>query len=289
MSNINRVQLLLAGVTAAALLAAAAPAYAVQAEKTVQVTYQNIRVSVNGRMEALKDSDENAIEPFNYNGTVYLPVRGISQALGLTVDYDSTSNTVILTGTVASDNSAAVLSQEGAAGEQQAGSPLTPRGGDGQTGTFPAPPSGDGQIGTSPTPPGGNGQTSTPPALPSGDGQPGTPPADGKAPGKAAATTEAVVKNVSSIFKDIHVTLNGKLLALKDSDGNTVEPFIFNGSTYLPVRAISEALGLTVSYDEAAKIVKVGNNNAQGPGDHGGPGTAMESGASPGTSTGSTN
>ncbi|MBQ9734047.1 MAG: copper amine oxidase N-terminal domain-containing protein, partial [Clostridia bacterium] len=51
-------------------------------------------------------------------------------------------------------------------------------------------------------------------------------------------------------YRDISVTLDGKAVELGDS-----EPFIMNGSTYLPLRAIGEALGLTVKWEGAASSV----------------------------------
>lgn len=51
------------------------------------------------------------------------------------------------------------------------------------------------------------------------------------------------------IYNNIGITLNGQKLNLVDANGNSVEPFMFNGTNYLPVRAISEALGLNVAWD----------------------------------------
>lgn len=65
--------------------------------------------------------------------------------------------------------------------------------------------------------------------------------------GTALATTGKVTKEIE--YRDIKVSLNGKILELKDASGNLVEPFMLEGSNYLPVRAISEALGLNVSWD----------------------------------------
>ena len=45
-------------------------------------------------------------------------------------------------------------------------------------------------------------------------------------------------------YRDIKITLDGKQLTPTDVNGNAVDPFIIDGTTYLPVRAVSEALGL---------------------------------------------
>lgn len=64
--------------------------------------------------------------------------------------------------------------------------------------------------------------------------------------GTAAATVGKQMIEVD--YKNIQVSLNGKILTLSDAKGNTVEPFGYNGTTYLPVRAIADALGASVEY-----------------------------------------
>ncbi len=44
---------------------------------------------------------------------------------------------------------------------------------------------------------------------------------------------------------------------LRDANGNQVEAYIKDGTTYLPARAISEALGLNVNWDSAEKSVTI--------------------------------
>ncbi len=56
-------------------------------------------------------------------------------------------------------------------------------------------------------------------------------------------------------YNDIKVTLDGTPINLVDAAGNTVEPFIISGTTYLPVRAVAGALGLDVNWDAATKTV----------------------------------
>jgi len=67
--------------------------------------------------------------------------------------------------------------------------------------------------------------------------------------GTAFATN--ATKTAELLYRDIKITLDGKAITPKDANGNTVEPFIIDGTTYLPVRAISEAMGLHVKWDDA--------------------------------------
>lgn len=81
----------------------------------------------------------------------------------------------------------------------------------------------------------------------------------------ASATVGKITKELE--YKDIKVTLNGQKLDLRDAQGNTVEPFIFDGTNYLPVRALAEALGLNVGWDGNTNtiILTSGTNTSQTP------------------------
>ncbi len=68
-------------------------------------------------------------------------------------------------------------------------------------------------------------------------------------------------------YRDIQITLDGEKIDPKDANGKSTEPFIIDGTTYLPDRAIAEALGLDVSWDDATntvKLVSAGNVTVQG-------------------------
>lgn len=69
----------------------------------------------------------------------------------------------------------------------------------------------------------------------------------------AFATKGRVAVNVD--YNDIRVTLDGEAVALVDANGNAVEPFAINGTTYLPVRAVANALGLEVGWDQETATV----------------------------------
>lgn len=62
---------------------------------------------------------------------------------------------------------------------------------------------------------------------------------------------------ITAKLSDIKVTFNNKLLNLKDANGNKVQPLTYNGTTYLPVRALAETFDKEVDYDVAKKIVKI--------------------------------
>jgi len=50
-------------------------------------------------------------------------------------------------------------------------------------------------------------------------------------------------------YRDLKVTLNGNLVVPRDVNGNPIEPFIIDGTTYVPVRGISALTGLSVDWD----------------------------------------
>ena len=58
----------------------------------------------------------------------------------------------------------------------------------------------------------------------------------------------------------VSVTVDGKPVDLKDVNGNPVQPVIIDGTTYLPVRAVSEANGLNVDWDGESQEVKLTTN-----------------------------
>lgn len=59
-------------------------------------------------------------------------------------------------------------------------------------------------------------------------------------------------------YDNIKVYIDQKLTTLKDPKGNTVEPFTYNDTTYVPLRAVSESLGRQVSWDGKTKSIYIG-------------------------------
>ena len=63
----------------------------------------------------------------------------------------------------------------------------------------------------------------------------------------AIATTGT--RSLNAIYRDIKIVIDDYPITPRDANGNIVEPFIVDGTTYLPVRAVGEALGLQVTWD----------------------------------------
>ena len=55
----------------------------------------------------------------------------------------------------------------------------------------------------------------------------------------------------------INVMVNGEVFKPKDVNGNDVLVFVYNGTTYAPLRALAEAYGLEVSYDGSRNMAVV--------------------------------
>lgn len=63
----------------------------------------------------------------------------------------------------------------------------------------------------------------------------------------------------------INIYMNDTLFLPKDGNGNPIEPFVYNGTTYLPVRAISEALNIPVQWDGETSSVYLGKHSGTTP------------------------
>ena len=65
-------------------------------------------------------------------------------------------------------------------------------------------------------------------------------------------------ETIEVLYENIKIFVDGEQIDPKDANGQTVEPFIYNGTTYLPVRAVGNAFGKDVSWDGVEKVVYLG-------------------------------
>lgn len=91
----QRLQGMLAGVLIGALCAGGA-VYAKTGTETIDVTYDNIKIFMDGEEVQPKDANGQTVEPFIYKGTTYLPVRAVGNAIGKEVNWDGINKVVYL-------------------------------------------------------------------------------------------------------------------------------------------------------------------------------------------------
>ena len=61
----------------------------------------------------------------------------------------------------------------------------------------------------------------------------------------------------------INIVVDGETKELKDAQGNRVYPISYNGTTYVPIRAVSTLLGVDVKWDSVHGNVVLTSNNAE--------------------------
>ncbi len=74
--------------------------------------------------------------------------------------------------------------------------------------------------------------------------------------GTVIATNTTTLYDV--IANGVKIVVDGQKLNPTDAQGNKVEPIIYNGTTYLPVRAVANALGKAVYWDGPNTTVYLG-------------------------------
>lgn len=77
-------------------------------------------------------------------------------------------------------------------------------------------------------------------------------------PAVGAAATK---RTIDVVYNDIKLVIDGKEITPLDGAGNPVEPFIYEGTTYLPLRAVSNALTngeKPVDWDQSTYTIYIG-------------------------------
>lgn len=76
--------------------------------------------------------------------------------------------------------------------------------------------------------------------------------------GTALAASTIRTAQIEANYMGIRLVVDGIEVTPKDVNGAIVEPFASEGTTYLPVRAVANALGKEVSWDGETKTVYIG-------------------------------
>lgn len=137
---------------------------------------------LNGTAVVPVGDDGTPVLPISYNGTTYLPVRAVGYLLGLGIDWDGATKTVLITSTT----------------------------------------------------------TKTAPTA------------------AVASKSNTLIPISGAVLNgDLKFRLDGKAAVPVGDDGAPVLPISYNGTTYLPVRAMGYLLGLGIDWDGATKTVLI--------------------------------
>ena len=69
--------------------------------------------------------------------------------------------------------------------------------------------------------------------------------------------SQHISKTAELCYNNIKVIVDGEEIIPRDVQGNIVEPFTMDDTTYLPVRAIANALGKEVTWEEETQSVYI--------------------------------
>ena len=74
----------------------------------------------------------------------------------------------------------------------------------------------------------------------------------------ATVGASAAIKEIKAQLRpDFTVRIEGEVAKFKNADGETVYPILYEGTTYLPIRAIGEIMGKTVFWYEDEKLIEL--------------------------------
>lgn len=80
--------------------------------------------------------------------------------------------------------------------------------------------------------------------------------------GALAATGLEPIK--AYLNSTISLQMNGTTVTSKDANGQAVLPITYNGTTYLPVRAVGNLMGTSITYDKSSSSVIIGDSGNTG-------------------------
>lgn len=74
-------------------------------------------------------------------------------------------------------------------------------------------------------------------------------------------TAVLLISTVSYAYNRVRIVIDNREITPTDVNGNRVDPIIIDGTTYLPVRAVANALGKAVYWDGETSTVYLGERN----------------------------
>ena len=66
-----------------------------------------------------------------------------------------------------------------------------------------------------------------------------------------------IYRKTITVTSGVSVEFNNEAIDMTDANGKAVEAFIYNGTTYVPIRAVSNAFGADIGYDRNTQTISV--------------------------------
>ncbi len=76
----------------------------------------------------------------------------------------------------------------------------------------------------------------------------------------AITSQDKLVQSNIQIYSGVDVYINNQLLNMRDANGEPIEAFIYNDSTYLPIRALADAFDKEVSWNGETSTVYINDS-----------------------------
>lgn len=70
-----------------------------------------------------------------------------------------------------------------------------------------------------------------------------------------------IYKSLDVVYNDIKLTVDGEEFILQDAYGTTIEPFVIDGMSYVPIEAMAAAFGRGILWDDATKTIHLVDGN----------------------------
>ena len=96
MKKLKQAKGFIGGFLVALLIMSGATVFANAVNRQITVTSGHINLVVNGEQVIPRDAAGNAVEPFVFEGTTFLPVRAVADIAGMDVGWDGETNTITL-------------------------------------------------------------------------------------------------------------------------------------------------------------------------------------------------
>lgn len=81
--------------------------------------------------------------------------------------------------------------------------------------------------------------------------------------GLALPAGAALAGKTIQVLTGVDIYVDGVEMKPTDANGNPVETFVYNGTTYVPLRAVSQSLGYAVNWDGVNQRVYIGEQPGQ--------------------------